>query len=202
MNPKTIYCKATPRFLSITRPLPYFPVMERGSRREQTTADHAQNPSYRLCVTVRDLCLDAGLHLLCCREGPSRRWAESCGPCRQKWGAGLLRLMALASLGSGSTTTMAAPAASHQQSSPQARCCPQAQSEEVWHCWLWAMGEYFIVQNLYGQEGSCGFQISSRYLDFRHLVLFIMPSVVISILLSPAKNPKPPLKFLWFSVLL
>lgn len=73
MNPKPICYKATPYFRSITRPHPCFPAMERGSRREQTTADHAQNPSmpYRLCVMAAALCLDTGLYLLCCREGLS-----------------------------------------------------------------------------------------------------------------------------------
>ena len=170
MNLKLIYCKETPYFLSITHPHPYLPAMERGSWREQTTADHVQNPSmpHWLCVMVRTLCLGTGLHLLCCREGLSCSWAESCGPCGQKWDAGLLRLMALASLGSRRVTAAAALELSHPWSSTQASCCSRALSEEVWHSWLWLTGEYVTAQNLYGREGLYGFHISPHYLDFRH----------------------------------
>lgn len=192
MNLKTIYCKAIPYFLSIRQPLPYFLAMERGLWREQATADHSQNPSMRhwLCVMVGALCLGTGLHLLCCREGPSHYWDEPCGPCRQKLGAGLL--VVLASLGLLLT----------RKAHPKLSAVLRLRKKEVWHSWLWAMDEYFTVENVYGREGLYSFQVSPHNFDFKHLVLLIVPSVIIRILLSPAKNPKPPLKFLWFSVLL
>lgn len=106
MVPKVFHCyKSTSKTqwiqntFTAQQPLIYFSshdhflIFQTLAWREQTTADHAQKPSlpYQLHVMVGALCLDSRLHLLCCRKGPSYQWAELCGPCVQKQGAGLLR---------------------------------------------------------------------------------------------------------------